>query len=87
VSCENCRDILEKDEVEPPCFEGTCYIPDPGEQGRRILEIYNKLITLQGLVDSGTILKMYDATIEDLELLAFLKEEIDKMQKEDKENG
>jgi len=87
VSCEKCRDILEKDEIEPPCFEGECYIPDPGERGRRILAIYNKLITLQGLVDSGTILKMYDADLEDLELLAFLKEEIENIQKEGEDSG
>jgi hypothetical protein len=82
VSCEKCREALIIDEVEPPCFESQCWVPQPDERGQRILEIRGKLIKLQGLVDPGTILKMYDADIEDIELLAFLEEELKNMQGE-----
>jgi hypothetical protein len=108
VSCEKCKEALEIDDVEPPCFnsplsrgdrgvfpsplegegqgEGevpgvnACWIPKLDERGQRILELRSKLIALQGLVDSETILKMYDATIEDIEMLSFLEEELKKMQ-------
>ena len=51
-------------------------IPPLSEKGQHIMELRAKLISLNGLVDPGTILKMYDADIEDIELLAFLEEAI-----------
>ncbi|MBI5410175.1 MAG: hypothetical protein HZA14_12495 [Nitrospirae bacterium] len=57
-----------------------CWIPQPDERGQRILEIRDKLVRLQGLVDPGTILRLYSADIEDIEILAFLEDEIKKMQ-------
>ena len=50
------------------------------------MELRAKLINLNGLVDPGTILKMYDADIEDIELLAFVEEEIKKLEVKE-ENG
>jgi len=79
VSCEQCREALEIDDVEPPCFSRTCYIPQPDERGQRILEIRDKLIKLHDLVDPGTILKLYNSTVEDIELLAYVEEEMEEL--------
>jgi hypothetical protein len=59
-----------------------CQIPPLDEAGTRIMELRRKLITLQDLVDPGTILKMHDATSEDIELLAFIEAETAKLQPE-----
>ncbi len=82
MSCESCADILKVDGVEPDCFDDDrgCPIPQPGERGRKILEIRARLISLQGLVDPGTILRMYDAGREDIDMLAFLEEELREME-------
>ncbi|MBI5057006.1 MAG: hypothetical protein HZB61_10370 [Nitrospirae bacterium] len=82
MSCEKCKEALLIDEVEPPCFKSQCWIPQPDERGQFIFAIRDKLIRLQGLVDPGTILRLYSADIEDIEMLAFLEDEIKKMQNE-----
>lgn len=51
-------------------------IPPLSESGQQIMELRAKLIGLNGLVDPGTILKMYDADIDDIKLLFFLEEAI-----------
>ncbi len=75
MSCENCKNILEVDGVEPNCIDGQCIIPDLDDAGTRILRIRSLLLSLQNIVDPGTILKMHDATLADIERLAFLEEE------------
>ena len=83
MSCESCKEALEIDGVEPDCFDGECRIPPPDSKGQRILEIRQKLISLHELVDAGTILKMYDANFEDIELLAAMEEELGKLKEEE----
>ena len=71
--------VMDGDRELPACIEGVCLIPELDEAGNRILAIREKIISLGGLVDSGPILKMYEADLEDLELLAFLEEELKKL--------
>lgn len=79
MSCDSCKDILLIDEVEPPCWEDACWLPELDERCQRILEIRQKIVTLKELVDAGTILKMYEADLEDIELMAYLEEELKQM--------
>lgn len=77
MSCEVCEDVREKDGIAPDCeTEKGCMLPKLGPGASRILSIRDKLIALQGLVDSGEILKMYDATRQDIELLVEVEKEI-----------
>lgn len=71
--------VMNGDRELPACIEGACLIPELDEVGSRILSIREKIISLSGLVDSGPILKMYEADMEDLELLAFVEEELKKL--------
>ena len=81
MSCEACWESLETDGETPACeTEKGCMVSSLSERGREILELRAKLITLNGLVDSGTILRMYGADIDDIELLAFVEEEIKKLE-------
>lgn len=61
-------------------------IPPLSDSGQHIMELRVKLISLNGLVDPGTILKMYDADIDDIELLTFLEEAIKDL-KPEKDDG
>lgn len=70
---------VDEDKELPACIEGVCLIPELNEAGVRILAIREKIISLSGLVDSAPILKMYEADLEDLELLAFVEEELKKL--------
>lgn len=45
-------------------------------EGERILQMRATLLRLRGLVDPETVLKMYGAKRDDLELLAALEEEL-----------
>jgi hypothetical protein len=77
VNCDSCAEAYEIDGVIPDCGTETgCAIPDPSPENLRILEIYTRIRELDGLIDAGTVLKMYDATLEDLELLALIKREM-----------
>ena len=77
MSCEACQEAVEIDGESLACeTEKGCMIPTLSERGQHIMELRAKLMSLNGLVDPGTILKMYDADIEDIELLAFLEEAI-----------
>lgn len=71
--------LMNGDKELPACIEGACLIPELDEAGTRILTIREKIISLNGLVDSGPILNMYEAGLEDLELLAFIEEELKKL--------
>jgi hypothetical protein len=77
VSCEGCEEIREKDGIAPDCeTDKGCVIPPIDVTERRILEIRDKLVALQGLVDSGDVLKMYGATRRDIELLVMVEKEL-----------
>jgi hypothetical protein len=76
VSCENCKEGFEVDGTEPDCWDGECKLPALCATGQRILEIRDRIITLQDIVDPGSILRMYGADLEDIELLAEVEEEI-----------
>ncbi len=76
MSCEECAKALEIDGAEPDCFEGECIIPPLDERGQRILKIRQRIISLQGFIDGGTVLRMYEATLEDIDLLAFVEDEL-----------
>ena len=70
---------MNEDKELPACIEGACLIPELDEAGDRIMAIRDKIISLSGLVDSGPILNMYEADLKDLELLAFVEEELKKL--------
>jgi hypothetical protein len=75
VSCEECEKAREIDGDIPDCeTDKGCVIPRLGERGGRIMAIREKLMKLKDLVDPGTILAAYGATIEDLDLLAKVEE-------------
>ena len=83
VSCESCRDMQNVDGVIPDCeTEGkACLIPPLCAEGARIMELYNTLRALSGLVDPGTVLSMYEAQKEDIEILVIIETELKKSQK------
>lgn len=96
----HCAEALKTDEVEPPCF-GDGHIPGvdacwlPGyeifdrisdREASRAVELRNKLLTLRDLIGPETVLKMYDADKEDLEMLAYMEETL-KSLKEEGKNG
>ena len=64
----------------PDCeIEGkACLVPPLCADGSRIMEIYNILCVLNGLVDAGTIFTFYEVQKEDLEILATIKNEFNK---------
>jgi len=77
VSCDVCRDIEEKDGEAPPCKdERGCYIPPVGTDEQRVLEMRARLVALAPLGIGDAVLRMYEATEEDLEMLAVIEEEL-----------
>ena len=77
MSCEQCKDIEGQDGIAPPCKdERGCYIPPVGTDEQRVLEMRARLITLAPLGIGGEILRMYEATKEDFEMLAAIEDEI-----------
>ena len=79
MSCEACREAHQVDGVTPGCETGQgCLIPPLDERGSRVMQIRDMLVRLKDLVDAGTVLRMYGAGIDDLELLALLEDEIRK---------
>ena len=84
---------MEVDNVEPPCFAETenikpgdnaCWHNLPDAWGSRIIEIRSQLIVLNELVDAGSILRLHDADIDDIELLVFYERELKKVKEEGK---
>ena len=75
VACEECRMIFEIDGDLPACEAGRgCTIPTLYEKGKRIMDMREKLAKLKDLVDPGTILNLYGATRDDLDLLMKVEE-------------
>lgn len=84
VSCEKCNEADEIDGEEPRCISGECWIPQPDEQGRRVLELRSRLVSLADLNIGGEALRMYDADMEDIELLAAVEDELRQIEREKK---
>ncbi len=81
MSCASCEDARRVDGAPPECETKLgCIIPSPGPEGARVLGIRSMLVSLRGLVDSASILRMYGAGREDAELLAFVEEELKTME-------
>lgn len=79
MNCEECRDAEKIDGVIPDCqTDKGCLVPPLDEDAQRVMNIREKLITLKELVDPGTILRMHNATREDIEMLAAVEEEMKK---------
>ncbi len=74
--------MKEIDGATPDCeIEGKqCLIPPLCEEGRKVINLHSLLTDLSGLVDAGTILKMYEADRNDIEYLALIAREIKKAQ-------
>ena len=68
--------MQEVEGIEPECC--TCIVPPVSPEGQRVLELRGMLTRLHELVDSGTILKMYGVTREELEMLAIVEAELAK---------
>jgi hypothetical protein len=78
VSCEICEEAREIDGDIPDCETAKgCIIPPLTDRGKRIMAMREKLIRLKDLVDPATILAMYGATLNDLELLSKVEELIE----------
>jgi len=105
VACDNCLDAWSTENIEPPCFYGLfqqpleeiedepgincCWIPDVSDDERRVLAMRNRLVSLADLGIGAEILRMYDATTEDIEMIAIIEDELKAIQEETKgsDNG
>jgi hypothetical protein len=90
VVCEECGKAREIDGDIPDCeTEKGCIIPPLSGRGARVMAIREKIIRLKELVDPGTILAMYGASLYDLEMLAKAEEMIEALRPKDMrvENG
>jgi hypothetical protein len=77
VACPTCRDIQEADGVPPPCeCDAGCPIPPLSAEESRVMRMRGLLVRLNGLVEGAAVLGACGATMEDLELLASVEEEI-----------
>ncbi len=75
MSCEECERGRQIDGDVPRCeTEQGCIIPSLEGTGARVMAMRERLTSLKGLVDSGTVLALYEATREDLEMLAKVEE-------------
>ena len=87
MSCGACIDILVTDDVWPDCFEGQCIIPEPDGAGYRAIDIRNKLVILGGLIGPESVLRMNNATDEDLDMICFIEETLRSLKERDSERG
>jgi hypothetical protein len=53
-----------------------CPIPPLTPENERVMEMRAMLVRLKGLVDPGTVLRMFGATREDMEMLAVAEDEL-----------
>jgi len=69
--------MQEVDGLTPQCQTGTaCLIPQLLPEGQRALEMRSTILRLRNLIDPGTICRMYDADMDDLQLLALVEDEL-----------
>ena len=65
------------DGILPECQTETgCVIPALNSASGRVMKLRSMLVRLHEIVDPGTICKMFNATLEDLELLAMIEDEL-----------
>jgi len=65
------------DGLTPECeTEDGCLVPAVDQKGLRVLEMRSLLVQLRPLVDPGTVLRMCDADLDDLKLLAIIEAEL-----------
>ncbi len=87
MSCESCLNALGIDDAWPDCFDGRCIIPDPDAAGYRALNIRGKLIALGSLIGPEAVLRMYNASEEDIDMIAFIEETLRALKEKDGERG
>jgi hypothetical protein len=74
------------DRLTPDCKTAAgCSIPALDRDGLRILELRALIIRLRDLVDSGTVLTLAEAELEDLVLLAMVEDELSGQEKRQKQ--
>lgn len=65
------------DGILPECqTEAGCPIPRLDSDALRVMKLRSMLVRLHEIVDPGTICKMFHATLDDLELLAIVEDEL-----------
>lgn len=65
------------DDVTPPCQTGVgCWIPPLPTDAARVLALRDKLIRLRRLGIGAEIMRMYQVTLDDLDLLALIDNEL-----------
>lgn len=74
MSCKACENIREVDGIALDCER--CNIPALSPDEARILKMHRILVSLNGLVSAGAVLRTYGATKEDLEMLAVVEDEL-----------
>jgi hypothetical protein len=88
VNCTNCLEAQELDGILPSCkTDEGCLIPVLHPRGARALEIRSALIRLHRLKIGPGILNLYNATLDDLELLALAEDELNESGDTDDGNG
>lgn len=96
MSCAECEDTREKDDVEPPCETppgdgepvpgvSACWIPPLDEDAQAAKALRDDLILLGPLIGPEAVLRMRGATRGDLELVRTIEEELREMAEEDAE--
>lgn len=83
MSCDECKTTLEIDNIAPNCSNGKgCLLPKLTDAGQRAMEQRQKIAKLSRVVTPLEAVKLIGATIEDIELIALIEEELEKNQPE-----
>jgi len=77
MSCAACREAEQLDAQLPACktAEG-CPIPAPPPGHDRYRRIYDHCQALRGLTNADTIFRLHDVTIDELDFLAIIHQEM-----------
>ena len=75
LNCDDCREAQAIDGIIPDCeTDEGCKVPSLSVAAMRALEIRDRLSRLSRLGVGGKILDLYEATIDDLELIAVIED-------------
>lgn len=82
VNCEDCATALQEGAQEPACIEGQCPvgIDRLPEEALRILEIRGLLVSLGDIGLAPMISREFGLTLDDMHLLAWIEEQLRKLQ-------